>query len=221
MMRLLAAASLLATLGAMPAWSQAPNPAGMRPSTPESAPGLPAPNQPNVPDRVFIRAAAVGGQGEVELGQLAEKQGQNSAIQRFARRMVQDHSHANEQLAQIAQAAQVPVPSGPDADSKAMHAQLVSLQDGEFDRAYIRGQIAAHQVTAQLLAYEIGSGQDSQLQKFAEETLPVVLHHLALAQDIDAQLTGAAAPIAAITAAASQAPADQAPAGGNNNRTVR
>lgn len=220
-MRLLAAASLFATLAAMPAWSQAPNPAGMRPGTPESAPGLPAPNQPNVPDRIFIRAAAMGGHGEVALGQLAEKQGQNSDVQNFARRMVQDHSKANEQLAHLAQAAHVPLPSGPDADSKAMHAKLVSLQDGEFDRAYIRGQVQAHQVTAQLLAYEIGSGQDPQLRKFAEETLPVVLHHLALAQSIDAQLTGAAAPAAAMAAAFSQPPADQAPAAGSANRTPR
>jgi putative membrane protein len=220
-MRLLAAASLIATLGVMPAWSQAPNPAGTTPGTSESAPGKPAPNQPNQPDRTFIRAAAMGGHGEVELGQLAEKQGQNSAVQNFARRMVQDHGKANEQLAHLAQAAHVPAPSTPDADSQAMRAELASLQDGAFDRAYIRGQIAAHQVTAQLLAYEIGSGQDPQLQKFAEETLPVVLHHLALAQDIDAQLTGAAAPIAALAAASPQAPAAQAPTGGNNNRTVR
>lgn len=221
MMRLLAAASLMATLAAVPAWSQAPNPAGMRPGTPETAPGVPAPNQPNVPDRIFIQAAAMGGHGEVALGQLAEKQGQDSAIQNFARRMVQDHTKANEQLAQLAQAAHVRVPSGPDADSKAMHAQLVSLQDGEFDRAYIRGQIQAHQVTAQLLAYEIGSGQDSQLQKFAEKTLPVVLEHLALAQSIDTQLTGAAAPAAALAAASPPPPANQAPAAGSTNRTPR
>lgn len=220
-MRLLAAASLMATLGAMPAWSQAPNPAGVRPGTPESAPGVPAPNQPNVPDRIFIRAAALGGHGEVELGQLAEKQGQNGAVQNFARRMVQDHGRANEQLTHLAQAAHVPAPSGPDADSQAMRAELASLRDAAFDRAYIHGQIQAHQVTAQLLAYEIGSGQDPQLQKFAENTLPIVLHHLALAQEIDAQLTGAAAPAAATPAATPRAPADQAPEAGSTNRTVR
>ena len=217
-MGLLAAASLMATLAAMPAWSQAPNPAGMKPGTPETAPGVPAPNQPNQPDRTFIRAAAMGGHGEVDLGQLAEKQGQNSAIQNFARRLVQDHGKANEQLALLAQAAHVPLPSGPDAASKAMHARLASLQDGDFDRAYIRGQIEAHQVTAQLLAYEIGSGQDAQLQKFAEETLPIVLQHLALAQNIDAQLTGAAAPAAAMAEASPPPPANQAPTA---NHTVR
>jgi hypothetical protein len=41
-----------------------------------------------------------------------------------------------------------------------------------------------HQRTAQLLEYEIGSGENAALQTFAVETLPVVLQHLAMVQDL-------------------------------------
>jgi hypothetical protein len=47
------------------------NPGGMPPGTSQSAPGVAALRQTNQPDRAFIRAAAVGGLAEVELGRLA------------------------------------------------------------------------------------------------------------------------------------------------------
>jgi putative membrane protein len=52
--------------------------------------------------------------------------------------------------------------------------------------------VADHQKTAQLLEYEIGSGQDVELKSFASATLPVVLEHLRGAQEIQAELTGKA-----------------------------
>ena len=86
------------------------------------------------------------------------------------------------------------MPTGPDAEARTMRSELMALNNGDFDRTYIREQIVAHQKTAQLLAYEIGSGQDSQIKAFAEKTLPVVLRHLSIAQAIDTKLTGAAPP---------------------------
>ena len=47
-------------------------------------------------------------------------------------------------------------------------------------------------VPVQLFEYEIGSGQDSQLKNFASQTLPVLMAHLEMAQNIEARLTGAA-----------------------------
>jgi hypothetical protein len=38
----------------------------------------------------------------------------------------------------------------------------------------------------------IGSGQDADLKTFAEEILPIVLQHLEMAQNLHAELTGAA-----------------------------
>ncbi len=71
-----------------------------------------------------------------------------------------------------------------------MRDQLEQLSGAEFDRAYLQGQVADHQKAMQLLEWEIGSAQDTALKSFASETLPVVLEHLQLAQDIQAQMTG-------------------------------
>jgi putative membrane protein len=193
MKRLLVAASIIAVLAVTPVRAQQQgNPAGATPGT-ETRSGMPASNQPNVADRNFARAAAAGGLAEVELGQLADRNGHSSEAREFGQRMVNDHSKANNQLKQIAAAANIPLPNAPGPEDQAMREHLDKMQGDAFDRDYIRGQITAHQETAQLFEYEIGSGQDVQLKTFASQTLPVIMQHLEMAQTIDAQLTGAAA----------------------------
>ena len=162
-----------------------------RPGTPSPS-GLPASNQANVADRNFARAAAAGGLAEVELGRLADQNGQSPEARQFGQRMVKDHSKANDQLKALATAANIPLPDAPGPEDQAMQERLDKMQGDAFDRAYIRGQISAHQETVQLFEYEIGSGQDSQIKNFASQTLPVLMEHLEMAQNINARLTGAA-----------------------------
>lgn len=194
-MRLFAAILLPALLAAAPASSQTGtgNPAAMAPGTPQSAPGMPAPNQPNQNDRLFVYEATIGGRAEVETGQLAEQKGGAQAVKDFGRQMAADHGQANQQLTQLANAANIPQPGDLDEEHKAMRALLDKLSGAEFDLAYIRGQISDHQKTAQLLEWEIGSGQDPQLKAFASQTLPVVLRHLQTATTIQSQLAATAA----------------------------
>ena len=192
MKRLLAAASCIAAFAVAPAWAQQQgNPAGAMPGT-QSRSGLPAANQPNVADRNFARAAASGGLSEVELGRLADHRGQSSELRSFGQRMVDDHSQTNNQLKEVAAAANVPLPNVPGPEGQAMRERLDQMHGDAFDRDYIRGQISAHQQTVQLFEYEIGSGQDSQMKNFAAEALPILMQHLEMAQNINARLTGAA-----------------------------
>jgi putative membrane protein len=185
---------LLGVLVAVPAAAQpgTGNPAGMSPGTRQSAPGVPAPHQPNDNDRLFVQAATIGGKAEVEFGQLAGQKGHSQAVKDFGRQMVADHGKANQQLMQLAQPANIPQPDRLDDEHKAMREQLDKLSGPEFDLAYIRGQIADHQKTAQLVEWEIGSGQDPQLKGFASQILPVVLHHLEMASAIEYQLAATA-----------------------------
>ena len=196
-MRRLATVSSIAVLLAAPALAQTGNPAAMPPGTKEAAPGVPAPHQPNQPDRLFAREAAIGGLAEVELGKLAEQKGQSDAVKAFARRMVGDHGKANERLTALAKQDGIGLPTGLDQEHAAMRDKLEGMSGAEFDRAYIQGQVTDHQKTAQLLEYEIGSGQDRELKGLASETLPTVLEHLRMAQEAAAQLSGKAAPTSA------------------------
>jgi putative membrane protein len=183
-MRLLATISLMLVLLAMPASAQSGNPAGMTPGT--------GPQQPNNPDRLFVRAAALGGMAEVELGELARQKAQSEAVKDFARRMVEDHGKANDRLISLAKEDGIAVPDELDQEHKATRERLEAMSGAEFDRAYLQGQVVDHQKTAQLLEYEIGSGQDADLKSFAAEILPIVLQHLRAAQTLQAEMTGKA-----------------------------
>lgn len=191
-MRPLLLASALVGLAALPVAAQVSNPAGMAPATPQSQPGRAAPHEPNTQDRLFIQLVAAGGAAEVQAGQAAERKAATSAVKEFGRRMAQDHAKANEQLAGLARAAKVSLPEKPDPDAQAERAALDTLSGKAFDLAYMRQQIVDHQKTITLLEWEIGSGQDDALQRYATQTLPGVLEHLEMAQGIVAQLTGAA-----------------------------
>lgn len=190
-MRRLATTAALAVLTALPAVAQIGNPAGMTAQTPESEPGMPAPHQPNAQDRLFVYLIATGGLAEVGAGRSVDSKAQNSGVKDFGRRMAQDHARSNSQLASLANAARIPLPTALDPDHRAMQAQLDKLSGGQFDLAYMQGQIIDHQKTLTLLEWEMSNGQDPELQRFAQATLPIVLQHLQMAQGLMSQLTGA------------------------------
>jgi putative membrane protein len=189
-MRLVAVASALVALLGSPAMAQFGNPAGLAPGTRESAPGIPEPHQTNNQDRLFAILVAAGGMAEVEFGKLAEGRAKSGAVRDFAVRMVQEHTKANDKLMGLAKAADIPLPKELDQEHKALRTHLVTLSGAQFDIAYMQTQVQDHQKTIQLLQWQINSGQDNQLQMFASEVLPIVLHHLELAQKIMTELTG-------------------------------
>ncbi|YCI06364.1 DUF4142 domain-containing protein (plasmid) [Ensifer sp. D2-11] len=183
---------VLAALLTVPASAQIGNPAGLGADTRMSEPGVPAPHQTNNQDRLFARLAAAGGMAEVDLGKLAAGKSEAQAVKDFANRMVTDHGAANDKLKQLAEAARMPLPDKLDAEHAAVKERLQSLSGEAFDIAYIKAQIVDHQKTSHLLQWEIASGEDAELQRFAAEILPGVLQHLELARNIHANLTGAA-----------------------------
>jgi putative membrane protein len=89
--------------------------------------------------------------------------------------MVADHGKANKQLDELARAAKVPQPKDADEQHKAMLQHVDKLNGGNFDLAYIRGQVTDH----------------PQLKAFTAQALPTVLHHLELSA-IQAELTASA-----------------------------
>jgi putative membrane protein len=173
---------------AMPSAAQIGNPGFIIPGTLQSAPGVPAPNHANTQDRLCTLLMAAGGAAEVDLGRLAEGKAQTEAVKDFARRMVQDHTKANGELASLANAAQIPLPGELDPDHKDMRAKLQSMEGLIFDLMYMQAQVIDHQKTVILIQWEIGQGQNAPMQQWASATLPIVLGHLETAKNLLAEL---------------------------------
>jgi putative membrane protein len=175
------------------AQEQAGNPAGDAPDTPGAENGHPGMHA-NDADHLFIKEASFGGMAEVEAGKLAQQRGQRPAVKEFARKMVTDHTKANDGLRPLQRAVSSAAPKELDMDHQVMRTQLSTLKGDAFDQGYLRAQVMDHQKTAQLLEWEIGSGQSDQVKAYAKATLPIVLDHLQHAQKLLTEMTGTGNP---------------------------
>lgn len=129
-------------------------------------------------DRDFINQAAMGGEAEVQLGQLAAQKAAQPQVRDFGQQMVSDHTQLNQQLMQVAQAKGVTPPTSLDPTHAEMLARLQRLRGAAFDRAYLQGQIADHQTTLALFQNEAANGTDPDLKALAAQAVPTIQHHL-------------------------------------------
>jgi putative membrane protein len=190
----LSAVAQAATPDTSKALGESANPTFANPDTPGLLEGKPFPDTANTSDIVFLKQLSIGSRAEVEFGKFAADRSQDSDVDQFGQRMVKDHNDANGKLASLARGAKVELPRDLDAEHIALRRELQSLQGRDFELRYLASQIADHQKAVQLLIYEIGSGQHVGVRQFAADTLPAVMEHLAHAQKLHAELTGAGPP---------------------------
>jgi putative membrane protein len=147
------------------------------------------------PDAQFAMQAAQGGMAEVQLARLALTKSRNATVQAFARRMIADHTPNNAQLASIMRSEGLTVSTTVDPNSQKMMARLQGLSGRAFNRAYMTGQVRAHQQMQILMQSETNGGKDARLKAFARTTLGAVNMHLSMAKTDVAKLgTGGAMP---------------------------
>jgi putative membrane protein len=141
-------------------------------------------------DRTFMQKAAQGGMAEVELGQLAQENGQSQEVKDFGKRMVDDHSKAGDQLKQVASQEGVTLPNDLSAKDKATKQRLSQLHGEAFDKAYMNDMVSDHREDVAEFKHESSSGRDPQVKEWATQTLPTLEGHLKMAEQVDAKVGG-------------------------------
>lgn len=141
-------------------------------------------------DRKFIEEAAKGGMAEVELAKIAQERASSPEVKQFAQRMEQDHSKANEQLRQLAQAKGVTMPSGPKLKDNHEASKLSKLQGEDFDRAYMDYMVKDHKHDVKEFQKQAKNAKDPDVKAFAQQTAPTLEEHLQLAENADAAVGG-------------------------------
>lgn len=133
-------------------------------------------------DTAFIKKAADGGMTEVELGKIAEKNGQKDDVKTFGSHMVKDHGKANDNLKSIAAKMNVTVPDKVSAEHQAKIDKMGKLTGAAFDTAYAKEMVASHEKT--IASFEAAKAKvaNEDLKKFIDETLPTVKEHLDMAK---------------------------------------
>src|SRR6266496_5807182 len=130
----------------------------------------------SVKDKTFMRKAAKGGMMEVAMGRLAAQNAQSDDVKSFGKRMVTDHSKANDELKSIASKKGFELPNKEHAGKWTS------------DKAYIDMMVKDHEKDLAEFKEEANSGSDPDVKKFAEDTAKVVEEHLDLAKEIQGKL---------------------------------
>ncbi len=142
----------------------------------------------NTADRHFMDKAAQGGMAEVELGQLAEQNGQSQEVKDFGKRMVTDHSKANDELKQVAEKEDVTLPTTLDAKDQATKERLEKLHGAAFDKAYMHDMVMDHKADIAEFKHEEAAAHSPDLKNWVSTTLPTLESHLQEAEKVAPQV---------------------------------
>ena len=154
--------------------------AGQQPTTAEMAEKVMAGGS-SAPDQNFMSKAALGGMAEVDLGKLALGKASSDDVKKFAKRMVDDHGEAGDELKTLARNKHITLPMGGDPHARAMHDRLAKLSGAAFDRAYMQAMVVDHRKAVNQFRMEATSGKDADVKGWAAKTLPTLEGHLKMA----------------------------------------
>jgi putative membrane protein len=148
-----------------------------------------APTQPT-PAADFVTKAAAGNAFELAAAQAAQGRAQDQGVKGFAAMMLRDHGLSADKLKKaLAESGQSLPASGPMSPGQQQGlADLAKLTGPAFDKAYLQGQVQAHQDALTLFQEYAQNGDNPALKAFAAEAVAVIQAHSAVAKQLLGQL---------------------------------
>ena len=135
------------------------------------------------PDADFAVTAADAGMLEVELGKMAVEKGVSKQIKALGAMMVKDHSMANDELKAAAKAKNITLPAGMSEKCQKKIADLTQKSGTDFDKAYADLMVSDHKDDIDAFKKEGDKGNDAELKSWAQGKVPILEHHLKMAED--------------------------------------
>ena len=106
--------------------------------------GAAAAQAPDKASQKFITEAIEGNHAEVEMGKLAQSNGQTDAVKSYGQMLVTDHGAALQKATQTAQSMNVAAPTGPNKKQKAGFDKMAKMKGDAFDRMFGQHMVADH-----------------------------------------------------------------------------
>ena len=143
-------------------------------------------------DRLFALAAMQGSNAEIDMAELALKQGSANEVKGYAGKMIAEHKGLMDEMMPVLQRVLSNPPSErlAPADQLALR-HLESVKPVDFDQIYVMEQIGGH--LAMLTAFQTAAenGTDAQLKEVVRKWTPTIQAHLELAVDLAKHVGGA------------------------------
>jgi putative membrane protein len=139
-------------------------------------------------DQQFVQEASKSDATEIAASKIALKNSRDPHVRKFAQQMIVDHTKLSHGMAALV--AKKGFSETPSADS-ALVGKLQTLKGTQFDQAYVEQiGVEAHQRAVDLFQQESQSGTDAQLKAAVQHALPIIKHHLEMAQQLAGAMKG-------------------------------
>jgi len=136
-------------------------------------------------DTKFAVAAADGGMMEVALGKLAQTNAASPTVKQFGQMMIDDHSKAGEELKKLASSKNISLPAALSNKNQDKYNDLAKKKGKDFDKDYTSFMVDDHKDDIDEFKKQADKGKDPDLKSWAAGKVPVLEHHLAMAQAAD------------------------------------
>lgn len=135
----------------------------------------------------FADKAAKSDAFEIAAAKLAKSNAASAGVKDFAAQMIKDHTESTKKIKAAADKASPAIT--PDAtmtdDQNDKLADLTKKNGKDFDKAYIDGQVSAHQDMLAMMRDYAEHGDTPSLKQAAGDIAPVVQKHLGMAKALE------------------------------------
>jgi putative membrane protein len=139
------------------------------------------------PSQAFLKKAIEGNYAEVQMGQLAQKNGQSDGVKKFGQMLSDDHSAANQKAMDAAKSMGVTPPAGPNAKQKADYEKMSKMTGAQFDKHFATHMVADHQ--KDIAEYKKESKQSDSAADYAKGQIDTLQKHLDTAKSLSSSKT--------------------------------
>jgi putative membrane protein len=133
----------------------------------------------------FVKEVATSDMFEIGSSQLAQDKG-NAPEKAFATQMITDHTKTSTELKEMVSSGKVKadVPAALEGSLQSKLDKLKGESGKDFSSDYDSDQVSAHEDAVSLFERYAKGGDNADLKDWAGKTLPILRHHLAMAQDL-------------------------------------
>jgi putative membrane protein len=131
----------------------------------------------------FIKKAVEGNFAEIEMGKLAQSNGQSDGVKSYGQMLIADHSAANDKAMQAAKSLGVTPPSGPSKKQQADHDKMAKMKGAAFDQMFAKDMVTDHK--NDIAEYKKESSKNDAAGSYAKDSLLVLQKHLERAQALE------------------------------------
>jgi putative membrane protein len=139
----------------------------------------------------FVAFASETNLAEMDMAKMAQKNSNNSDVQRFAEHMIHDHAMLNKNLERVAAKLGFHVATEIPKKDRKQAEKLTMLKGKDFNHEYAKDQVTDHKKVIAIFERQAKEGQNPELRKLAAEALPILKEHLKLAEKLPGAMTGA------------------------------